>query len=1332
MKPGIRHITLLVIACFVHSFLFAQDVGTSQFRYGEAERLYQSFEYDSAFTFYNSAAQKERELGSVDKNLIIRSLHGMAMSQLKMRKDGLYPSAHEYFKQAFALATETGNLSLAEQITHDWNDLYYHIKVRDIPLPGQFDQKNKIQMFFPVSKITSVEDTEIIAEISGGTNQGVYLGSRGGILTVHVKSDPERGNTPIGGVEVIEVYNNKSVVKFTPNNEMLQRGIQLKQGDNVQVWCYSKQDHYKGLLYDLAILNTFFNQNKYTGHYRYHQILSLENKEQEDMLIQVLLAQAHYTANSLLKKKDSSELLNKPLNNTRFDTLSLLQAMSSSNLADAKAFLRFVASFPAKYMGQDYKFDETFATWILNDLFPASEADKYLYTELNHTKEIDDWIKHNLIYIKEDTNLMNNWIWKLDDFYIAGNYDEGLELGRRLLKLAQALGRQDYEISILYEQGTNYYFQSEHSKALPFFDQIIKRDSTNANAYWQRANVLSQMESDNQAIRDYLVVTRYYPEHAGTHGSLGWLYFKSGRFKKAAPHVRKAYELDSITPAWSINLGHLNVVLEDGSRAMSLYKRALTNTSSIDAYKKGIVEDFKLFIDNGWSENEFVKLRDQVAKEYEEHYQYKIRAKELIGKGEEDYKKGRFTEAIVFYLESYQQQQKGRNIDYGQLRSAARSAGYIYFKLKEYKKAIVYYKEAWKVSRNKQKNMANQLADLEALTNLHGYIDYREEELMFTELKNAIQRKIDNHKVNKNLFLITVGQNTGGGRGYQLAENDAKLVSKTMSDNGELLFDTLKSFEFHGSNSSQKIIEGLAEVVSKASAKDVFMFYFAGNAEGRELKVGAEESLNIDDLSTFMLRCQAREQLIVLDAPKVDLAGSMTEGLKSRAGLSVMILEGGLSRIEMPGEKTGFLATTLAKALNTTGAKHPDGMISVKSLEHSIAKYYNREQLNISTYFSGVDFNISRNISDDEGDREAPHLEVAALEYHEDTRGGNVTRTNQRSAYIIGRALDLSGIKAISVDGIDVKVAKNGKFLLSSFVPSNPNLVVVRSEDKRGNIAVDTVLFTKDQRELGQTFTTGEGKNYALLIATDLYDNNYWSKLDNPINDAVRIGGLLEEDYGFEVEVVKNPSAKEMKAIVRKYMRKEYNPLDQLFVFVAGHGMYDPTDGAHVVCRDSKDQVADLDSYVPYWFFVNNLNAIEKCNNVFLSLDVCFGGGFFDQADVKSYRGSVSFIDPNDFIKRAKRKKTRLFLTSGGLEYVPDRSGAGHSPFALMFIEALGTNDGAKAYLTLSDILNYMGKLSTQPRYGKFGTNEAGGDFVFEYKGKPGMKRQNQSSASPN
>ena len=248
-----------------------------------------------------------------------------------------------------------------------------------------------------------------------------------------------------------------------------------------------------------------------------------------------------------------------------------------------------------------------------------------------------------------------------------------------------------------------------------------------------------------------------------------------------------------------------------------------------------------------------------------------------------------------------------------------------------------------------------------------------------------------------------------------------------------------------------------------------------------------------------------------------------------------------------------------------------------------------------------------------------------------------------------------------------------------------------------------------DMTKLGRT-------DYALVFATDEYDN--WSDLVNPVFDSRAIAEELKSKYKFQTEVVTNASQTEILKKLRDYAEKQYKPLDQVFIFFAGHGTYDQTLGeGFVVLKESMLNDEGKITYLSHNRLRSIINNIP-CEHIFLAMDVCFGGTF-DQA-LASSRGQDDEVYREqtqvEFLTRKLSYKTRKYLTSGGKVYVSDGIAGKHSPFAKSFIEALQSQGGKDGVLTLQELFSFVEKLKNPPRFGEFGDNAPGSDFLFVVK----------------
>ena len=155
------------------------------------------------------------------------------------------------------------------------------------------------------------------------------------------------------------------------------------------------------------------------------------------------------------------------------------------------------------------------------------------------------------------------------------------------------------------------------------------------------------------------------------------------------------------------------------------------------------------------------------------------------------------------------------------------------------------------------------------------------------------------------------------------------------------------------------------------------------------------------------------------------------------------------------------------------------------------------------------------------------------------------------------------------------------------------------------------------------------------------------------------------------------------------------------------------TFGGYVVAKNSLEIDKAKTTYISHSNLRSYVNNIS-CKHILLGMDVCFGGSL-DPA-ISRQRGTPEGdeLSLNEFIARKLSKKTRLYLTSGGKEYVSDGIVGKHSPFASSFLESLQSMGGADQILTVNEILPYLEKIKQhEPRTGDFGYNEKGSDFIF-------------------
>lgn len=302
----------------------------------------------------------------------------------------------------------------------------------------------------------------------------------------------------------------------------------------------------------------------------------------------------------------------------------------------------------------------------------------------------------------------------------------------------------------------------------------------------------------------------------------------------------------------------------------------------------------------------------------------------------------------------------------------------------------------------------------------------------------------------------------------------------------------------------------------------------------------------------------------------------------------------------------------------------------------------------------------------------------------------------EKELTLIGRAHDRSGIAEVRVNDERVQVSDAGKFEKDITLVLGENRIHITATDTLGNEAVKNLIIDRGE-------DVREGKDYALLFAVNEYE--HWQNLLNPSLDAMKIKTELEDTYGFETELILNPTMQEVFAKLREYAAKTYHPEDQVMIFFAGHGYFDEIfQIGYLVARDTELPNKDREhiSYISHPLLKERIDNIA-CKHIFLMIDACFGGTL--DHELLTHRGEKKPVN----IERVMQYRTRRYMTSGGNEYVPDKS-----EFAYRVLEALRDRGGEDGILTLDELFSYVKQARPKPRQGKFGhRNEPGSDFLF-------------------
>jgi len=254
---------------------------------------------------------------------------------------------------------------------------------------------------------------------------------------------------------------------------------------------------------------------------------------------------------------------------------------------------------------------------------------------------------------------------------------------------------------------------------------------------------------------------------------------------------------------------------------------------------------------------------------------------------------------------------------------------------------------------------------------------------------------------------------------------------------------------------------------------------------------------------------------------------------------------------------------------------------------------------------------------------------------------------------------------------------------------------------------VETKKEVKTAEKLKNIRLKTDENYYALVIGNNNYQ--HLEKLDAAENDAKVIADVLENKYGFKVNLLLNAdydtTVNSLFAITSKLKKN-----DNLLIYYAGHGELDKAENrGYWLPVDASYELRS--KWVSNQRIVDRVKA-TKAKHVLLMIDSCFSGALMRGGNLIKRDISID----EKYILRLKNKKTRLVITSGGNEPVIDSDGGSHSLFAYKLIETLKQNkDVINSQYLFENIRKYVIANTDQtPELALVHkTGHDGGDFLF-------------------
>ena len=949
-------------------------------------------------------------------------------------------------------------------------------------------------------------------------------------------------------------------------------------------------------------------------------------------------------------------LFNNPYKTGPFKDLSMKEVFKITSANDLNSFFHFVKSFPGKYMGGRWKINETYATWVLN-LAPQGEKNReWLIPALQQTP-----MGSLTDFVQKNKyyisyDTLRLWSEKVFDLQNTGEQEDAGLLCDKLISIAKLTGNRKAEYEFYYTHSFLADAKGNKKEAIKDALTAYENEPKNINYTYQLAGLYGKNEEFDKCFKLYNDLLKALPDNLNIKGNYGWYKLTAGLFDEAMPLCKAAYYDQPSSVAFTVNYGHCFLLKGNLDSAKFFYQKTLENLSVPADYTDGPKTDFDLFFKKGWNRKYTAEMAEWMDNEFNEKYLSITKGNQIWNEAKKEYDKKNYRQAGIKWINYIALFNKSKEPPLSSIHNANNWIGFSYLQAKLYDSAAYYYKVALKIAG-------------ETLVLLRNKSTNKEDDFLVSDYERLY-------------YLYTsAGNFTEAERYKTMYDVEIQKVTELFAN------PSLHLIVLNGMGNSNKQNEVSANnfysnfIKLKNDNNDPgFLKQLNGNTLTREKLVN-----NLDEV-----RKKSKPEDIFVFYYAGDLVNdnnqsylNFNEKDTAQGRISVTEFMDNLDRVYaskkmiITDQPASSFLSLITSRYSATGKNSPEIIFLCPGIETPV------QENGISLFTNQL---------------------IASVNDLQKNEAFSAKDFADKASFTLGRGKYYFPVLSFSF-GKDFLLYEN-------------KMAVVKKNEPANGISRGLELRSSGNNE--SDVASGPQKNYALLIATDLYKDRGFNKLANPIYDAESMGKLLKEEFDYDVTILKNPTLEQLENKLSSLYDQHFGPNDQLFVFFASHGLYhEKSKMGYLVATDSKVDDPNFKTYLSYSDLGNKYLKNINCNRIFLVLDACFAGSFFDNNIV---RGTPQEVDAKNLAALYRTASNQHFykgISSGAKQYVEDGKQGQHSPFAGSFMNILWNKALNKTFVTADEII---GEIKSNPPgatavcEGKFQFSDPFSHFIFELK----------------
>lgn len=451
---------------------------------------------------------------------------------------------------------------------------------------------------FYILSVIYVTPDSAIAEVLGGTEDGLFVGSKGDITGAYFTDIESHSSFYLGQIRVLKADKHLSTIGIklkAPGKE----GKLVYPGDFAGLEVYTTERSFQSLIEKTAMINMSYRTLDNEILYSRFMLNRYNNSALEKSVVDLLVKDLRDSYERYAKYVNDYPNWNEPSTSGYFKGISMMDGIKNASLEGVSVYLTYVSEYPGSWSGKNSQFAVMYATWLLSDSplnkaqlkqliydnlgkipaadfmdrFKSSLEDETLIGEISG--EIEDSLKvvrgvypvqiAQLLYLDSLASFLPaSWDYMKTNFELGQAYRDTKEYeksGHHFRKARYLYAKGDYvwdAAETLHNDALNYQDQDFLKESAAMFDsaitlkmQVSAKDpsdalyETIASSLWGKAWSIRYLNEYDEAIKIYQLAVAYYDSSSRQSAkvskltvldNIGEIYEKKGEHNRAIEH----------------------------------------------------------------------------------------------------------------------------------------------------------------------------------------------------------------------------------------------------------------------------------------------------------------------------------------------------------------------------------------------------------------------------------------------------------------------------------------------------------------------------------------------------------------------------------------------------------------------------------------------------------------------------------------------------------------------------------------------------------------------------------------------------------------------------